>query len=217
MGQILSTTMERESKRSGFEEILTAEQLIGSLGGKRPNVMIGSVFNNGEIITIERGLCRLAKQPIGNGDPQFRLVCETSAGVVRNVFPTMFYKSRRLWDSENNCPGETINNYACQVAKFYEKMPSVLAFVASIIGHKIKIDTAGERLAVCGYDPSTNRMSVKAEDVVNARIPMASFLGEEPVFNPEWADELKAAEYIISKLGPIAETAAETTGRKKNA
>lgn len=216
MGQILETTLLRESQRNGFEIIETVDQLIGSLGGKRTNVLVQSVFNNGEILSFEKGLCKLAQQPInGSSNSQFRLVCETNMG-ARMVFPTCFYKSRRLWDKENKCPGNTVDNFDTPVAKFYAKCPHQLAFVASIIGHKIKINKAGERLDVCGYDPTTNRMSTKEEDVTTARIPEASFIGEEPVLNPEWFDEMKAAQYIIQQLGsPVEAPAIEN--KKKNA
>jgi len=126
----------------------------------------------------------------------------------RRLHIMTFHRIGVLVDEENpNYPFVTdriVDNYSSEVGQFFEKCPSVLVFVAALIGHKLRcIDTKQYRIA--GYDPkSKNGVDYDWRHSHMANFSKFEFIGPKPIIREEWLSndgDRKAAEYIIDNLG----------------
>lgn len=119
-----------------------------------------------------------------------------------------FHKSGVLVDEEDPkyplVTDRIVDNYSSEVGQFFEKCPSVLVFVAALIGHKLRcIDTKKYRIA--GYDlNSKNGVDYDGRHSQLANFSKFEFIGPKPIIREEWLGndgDRKAAEYIIDNLG----------------
>ena len=119
-----------------------------------------------------------------------------------------FHRSGVLVDEENPkyplVTDRIVDNYSSEVGQFFEKCPSVLVFVAALIGHKLRcIET--KRYRIAGYDPnSKNGVDYDGRNSHMASFSKFEFIGPKPTIREEWLSndgDRKAAEYIIDNLG----------------
>lgn len=118
---------------------------------------------------------------------------------------TTFHIRSGYWVDEQNpkdpfVTGRIVDNYSSEVGQFFEKCPTVLVFIAALIGCKLHCVEV-KRYRIAGYDP-INKNGVDY-DVSHSRIasfPIFEFVGPKPIIREEWLGQdgnRRAAEYIV--------------------
>jgi hypothetical protein len=116
----------------------------------------------------------------------------------------VFHKSGRLVDDEDpDYPFVTdriVDNYSSEVGQFFEKCPSVLVFIAALVGCKLHCVEV-KKYRITKLDPN-NKDGVDYDGRYSymASFPMFEFVGQKPIIKKEWLGQdgnRRAAEYIV--------------------
>jgi len=115
-----------------------------------------------------------------------------------------FHRSGYLVDEQNPkypfVTNKIVDNYSSEVGQLFDKCPSVLVFIAALIGCKLHCVEV-KKYRIAGYDPNNkNGVDYDERHSSVASFPMFEFVGPKPIIREEWLGQdgnRRAAEYIV--------------------